>query len=945
MKSKLFMLVCVMAVLVPSIASSQDPYDPGIVDTLRIMPATLVVGESKPVDIWFWNDDTIDGFLTAFGFTSLAGGYARVDSVVWVDRLADPSILDFRSGGNFASDGLSPDTFQIMAFRYAGENRLPPGNGVLYQIFMTGLSEGALVVDSLDWVAETSLDFIVWDQGPFATIHPFFRPTVLQVVQAIHPPHLDIPEEIPPLVAGETVSFSVSAASETSGDVSVQLVSLCLEDNTAHIPSVTPMVFGTNPISFEWQPGPDDIGVWRATFEGMDDSLRWTRGEVILQVVSSSQYLIAMSRSESPNAVQALGMTHGDCDGDGRPEVIVAGSGWPLSYAVYDYQDQLLEASAVFDGFHKRGPQLGFFDSDDTLDLVMYSTFGLLTYYGGGDNSFTEAHMFDQPTASGYSTDLFDFDGNGILDLVASAQTGFSIFIGAQGGTFQKEIHYFSEDSALSVNSADFNGDGWDDVAVGTTSGLEIFLHNGQDSLLPSFSYAQTFGTRDIQVTNQGADVNNDGRFDLCLSTPSVGGATSNLMLYLGNADGSFSQYLVRTVNGQIFANCLGDFNNDTDLDIAYINGTKKYLGILFGNGSGSFENELRYQVPFFTPFALDAMDIDIDGDMDVVVSSYKILDTGVIYCYLNQSDPDMLSARFEVRAEDNANLQITAPSGAKLDETKQVMPASSYYRRPLNDNAALDAVASSSIAEPGGYLVTVSPKPNLPIGSSFSLTYSINSESYSIARSIGMPAEGYQFVIYPDGNSPISPKLGAYVTSPSPSFTWPEPGSVVFQLATDPTFGSIIDSATVTGGQYTTSQLLSDDSTIYYWRVLAGAGAEPTAGFNSFTVVPVPTDAGSENGTGLPTTFALHPNYPNPFNPSTTIMYDLPRSTYVRLAVYNILGQEVATLVDGVESAGNKQVVWSGRDSQNNPVTSGVYLYRLTAGEFRGTGKMLLLK
>ncbi|MDX9856182.1 MAG: T9SS type A sorting domain-containing protein [candidate division Zixibacteria bacterium] len=89
-----------------------------------------------------------------------------------------------------------------------------------------------------------------------------------------------------------------------------------------------------------------------------------------------------------------------------------------------------------------------------------------------------------------------------------------------------------------------------------------------------------------------------------------------------------------------------------------------------------------------------------------------------------------------------------------------------------------------------------------------------------------------------------------------------------------------------------------------------------------------------------LPTSFALAQNYPNPFNPSTEISFSLPNASDVRLEVFNVLGQSVAILVDGRVEAGTHSVRW---DASNS--ASGVYLYRIQAGEFTDTRKMMLLK
>ena len=98
-----------------------------------------------------------------------------------------------------------------------------------------------------------------------------------------------------------------------------------------------------------------------------------------------------------------------------------------------------------------------------------------------------------------------------------------------------------------------------------------------------------------------------------------------------------------------------------------------------------------------------------------------------------------------------------------------------------------------------------------------------------------------------------------------------------------------------------------------------------------------------------LPSSFQLNQNFPNPFNPSTEIKYDLPTRAKVLLKVFNLLGQEVATLVDEDKLAGNYSATWDGRSDSGAPVASGIYFYKLIAetdnNEFVETKKMMLLK
>ena len=94
-----------------------------------------------------------------------------------------------------------------------------------------------------------------------------------------------------------------------------------------------------------------------------------------------------------------------------------------------------------------------------------------------------------------------------------------------------------------------------------------------------------------------------------------------------------------------------------------------------------------------------------------------------------------------------------------------------------------------------------------------------------------------------------------------------------------------------------------------------------------------------------LPQDFALSQNYPNPFNPTTQIDFQLPHPCHVTLDVYNLVGQRVARIVDGYFEAGARSVLWNGEDASGKSVSSGVYFYRINAGSYTASRKMVLLK
>jgi hypothetical protein len=105
------------------------------------------------------------------------------------------------------------------------------------------------------------------------------------------------------------------------------------------------------------------------------------------------------------------------------------------------------------------------------------------------------------------------------------------------------------------------------------------------------------------------------------------------------------------------------------------------------------------------------------------------------------------------------------------------------------------------------------------------------------------------------------------------------------------------------------------------------------------------PSSVEEDAGTNVPLTFSLGQNYPNPFNPETVIEYFLPKESQVQITIYNLLGQKVRNLVDRRISAGHQKISWDGKNDKGEAVSSGIYFYRMEAGKFVQTKRMLLLK
>jgi len=134
--------------------------------------------------------------------------------------------------------------------------------------------------------------------------------------------------------------------------------------------------------------------------------------------------------------------------------------------------------------------------------------------------------------------------------------------------------------------------------------------------------------------------------------------------------------------------------------------------------------------------------------------------------------------------------------------------------------------------------------------------------------------------------------------------------------------------------------------SGVYFWRV----SARDNDGFDipcnrMFRFEMEATGVRGDDNTSIPEAYQLYPNFPNPFNPSTTIRFALPRADHVRLMVINSRGEQVRELANRDFVAGYHEILWDGRDRSDRLVPSGIYVIRIQAGDFRSIRKMLLVK
>jgi len=192
-------------------------------------------------------------------------------------------------------------------------------------------------------------------------------------------------------------------------------------------------------------------------------------------------------------------------------------------------------------------------------------------------------------------------------------------------------------------------------------------------------------------------------------------------------------------------------------------------------------------------------------------------------------------------------------------------------------------------------------------------------------------------------------PANGVNVYSSKINLNWFVPVRVQNQSKYDVQYATALDfSDATTISEVSAKTLAVSDltkGTKYYWRVRSIGNDGSISGYSqSESFIPnQATDVTAEDV--IPQTFNLSQNYPNPFNPTTIINYAIPQNSIVTLSIYNMLGQKIKTLVSEQKNAGTYSVQWNGENEFGQKVSSGAYIYKINAGSFVQSMKMILMK
>jgi hypothetical protein len=427
-------------------------------------------------------------------------------------------------------------------------------------------------------------------------------------------------------------------------------------------------------------------------------------------------------------------------------------------------------------------------------------------------------------------------------------------------------------------------------------------------------------------------DLNNDGWTDLTVPCEQTGDAR----IFMNDGAGSYSSFTIQPLvpNSQSSPNEGADFNNDGHIDIVFGDSNGSQITVLLGDGTGHFPDE-TFHTSGMSVRGVGVVDLNGDGWDDIVTAN---LTTNNLAIFLNNGDGTFPPTGTPVEAGGNGEVSVGI-ADANNDGLLDVFTAT--FKTPY--------VVIILLSDGNGGLI---PQPPVPSGGHpwLQITVGDFNGDGNVDTALNHTFDNRMGVLFGDGQGGLGP-VQTYPTGNEPF---------------------AIDAADIDGDgdlELVSSNTGTADWTIY--ENVNGVFVNPRTLYadrsGSCAVLHDRDNDGDIDLTGFdekhdwiyfydnvppatnvtPTisTVALAQNHPNPFNPTTTIRFDLPHRADATLAVYDAAGSFVSVVTDGNFAAGPHEVRWNGTDARGVKVASGVYFYRLVSGSTVLTRKMILLK
>ena len=533
-------------------------------------------------------------------------------------------------------------------------------------------------------------------------------------------------------------------------------------------------------------------------------------------------------------------------------------------------------------------------DYDNDADLDLYScNYGHNNYFyvNNGDGTFTRITAIHIIHPGNSNAGIWaDYDNDGDLDLIVANDGIYfdqdSWFRNNGDGSFvQIVIGGIANDNAASqgVCWADYDNDGHLDLFVPCgfySPQLNLLYHNNGDGTFAKIIAGDIVMDGGISKSASWGDYDNDGDSDLFVAN------AGDDFLYQNNGDGTFTKdttSIVANDGGNSAGSSWGDYDNDGDLDLFVCNILGQDNFLYRNDGTGMFTKDTTSIVANDGGSSAGSGwgDYDNDGDLDLFVANTDYQDN---FLYQNNSDGTFTKDTTSIVANDGGLSESCAWADYDNDGDLDLIVSNVFqpkflYRNNGNSNSWINILCIGVSSNRSG------------IGAKVRAMATINGKTCWQLREVesqsGSRSQNSLNIEFGFGDATIIDSL---------TIEWPS---------------GIVDVYTNLG--------------VNQFMTAVEGQAIPEVG---------------EGENDLPGEFDLEQNYPNPFNPSTTIKYSVPYTGRVTLKVYNMLGQEVATLVDEEQNTGEHEAQFEPKGK-----ATGAYFYRLQVGGHVETRKFVLLR
>ncbi|NIV92987.1 T9SS type A sorting domain-containing protein [candidate division KSB1 bacterium] len=676
-------------------------------------------------------------------------------------------------------------------------------------------------------------------------------------------------------------------------------------------------------------------------------------------------------------------MAAADLDQDGKQEIVwgpvnnLAGGQQPNPERIVVFET-VGDGSDIMgidngDGTYSPNAQWTIVEEDD-VELRPFRWF-INDIDGDGVDEIVTIIRSGSPVVQVYSTDDVPDNGDGsetwtrefagggeaqhwdltIVDstIYAIAQSGdvTPITYSASGDSFRvgtTQVGVVPNGSWKSAVTVDIDDDGTEEILVASwldnAEGKRVWLLQQDADTLSRTQIADFSAFPDIRRLNGAdfGDVDADGNIDYIIGTRDFDTPPGDMnaiarVEYLGGDITNPANYEASVIDQNVIAPqgsqadvvFVTNLDDDPEDEILFAGETRP-----FGSGPPVLPISVLEKIPGNQPKITDVVDVPNDNGRQVRVDWLGAEDdnsatTGAViteYTVWRRVDPSLAKSGLEGTGTGKI-IEINQAEYEQVGSTKAIQ--NSEYS--LTVPTLVDRVEGSEDPGLSSFIVfahTADPLVNWASfsESGFSVDNLIPTAPSNVIASEGQTAEGVFFAQITWDESP-DPDFNFFTVLRGTESGFDPEAAEVLGTTTETTF---IDDNVTTGETF-------------FYRIFAtdfnnneGELSEEV----SLVITSVEGDVPS-----VPEEFALHQNYPNPFNPATNIAYDVPKSTDVTLKIYNMMGQEVKTLVDENQPAGQYTVQWDATNNFGTKVSSGLYVYVIKAGDFVKSNRMTLLK